>query len=1584
MPARARPASSTATEVAPQENMVNMMPGLQFNEALSWRAGKAIPVADLLRRLQALSKEMRDMEQEENERQSFTRVAKELASPNLLTHKDKGVKAWTASCLVDILRLCAPDAPYTEQQLRDIFTMLITSILPALSDPSNAYNVQHTYVLQSLSQVKSIVLVTDIPNSENLILYLFTSFFDILSGFSRASGEEQLPKNVDYNMTSILVTIVDESSSLPQEAVDTIVAQFLRTDPRVIGSTHSKGKKSGIVDQKQSTLVLKELPPAYNMAKMICNSCEDKMAREISKYFNDVIVEASASSHQNRRSSRDMEDVDDSALGPTEEDLKELHKAHRLLRELWRACPAVLQNVIPQLEAELSAENLQLRLLATETLGDIISGIGAAGPPPPPVMDPATYPQINLAGWSDSSQPINLLTKPRSPQSFPQAHSHAYTSFLSRRQDKSAVIRSAWTVGIGRILTTSAGGVGLNPSDQQRLVEDLSRMLNDADEKVRIAAIKAVATFSFRDIIDKLGPDGSVATAGSVLSNLAERIKDRKHPVRIEATWVLARLWGVASGEIAAGNEQVNSILGATPSKILNAAYIADLEINVLLDHVFFEALLPLSYPPIKSKSVKPTNGDIQRVKDSQTNGEEIKSLDPDKIRTERMLLLGKSLDERASKIFFARCAMQAQLSKYLIAYLQSCEDYNNGVMDKNEVQIKDRLSKLISELAKLLPDQSKVSADLWKFAKMHDRRAYQLIRFCMAPESDYRTVYKALKELNKRIETLPAAPSGLIDTLTPLLYRTSILIYNKSHVPAIMEFSRTDAKSLGSIAHEVMKDISSRTPEVLKAHVSELCRLLQEKAPSLDKPNVAGAVDDLKACAAFARKFPSEIPQDQEFTQAMTSFALRGSPPETAKHAISIVMVASKKKEILAKDLARRCIKGFTYGSPGFLSRLAALSQLSLLAPSELGVDSDVIVDIATKEILLQVRTTFDKGTERYQWATDIDEECNAKCWALKILANKIRSHRDASTLQQVADPVYTLLTTLVSNEGELSTENNTPPNHKSRLRLTAARLLLKLCISKPHEVLLTPAAFHELAEVAQDALFPVRSSFVQRLKKYLAQTKLPPRFYVMPFLLAFEPDEILKAETVTWIRSRAAFFASLKSQQAPGTTSKTQPASKASTILESVFAQLLSLLAHHPDFGDSSEELLDSARYIMFYLSTVANEDNISLIFHIAQRVKGCRDAVSSPPGDSDESIDYSERLYVLSDLAQQAIHSLIDAHNWSLQTIPSLTRLTLPKSLFAEIKDHELAITTAEKNFLPERVKQGLEIQVRNTLRKPKSGVKKRKSEGVEDGLKAKKAKTTRALPIRDGKTTKERKKVRSSGKGESWDDDADDSEPGNVRERGSSEVRERRRSGRVSAVANGAGKSYAERDDEEDERELEELNGPDELAADDDDVGDGDEAADEDADVPMSNPEDEPPADADIEDPPTPPTSTSKAASPTTPKPTSKARARARAKPSSGTRPPSRAKPPVSSKTAPAPSKAKPAPASKPKSAAKGRPNGKAAAKAKPAPAQRAVAARATRSRGTNAAAAAAETEPVAEEMHPGSEEDSELSELGESK
>lgn len=1263
--------------------------------------------------------------------------------------------------------------------------MLISFILPALADPSSAYNQQHLYVLTSLAQVKSIVLLTDIPSSEPLLVNLFVSFFDILAGSSKSSTGEQLGKNVELNMTSILVTMVDESANLPSEVVDVIVAQFFRTDPRAaIGPTGKSKKHAAVVDDKQSTLTMKELPPAYNMAKFICNECPEKMARYVSQYFNDVIVDASASSTANtagkkashRKISDDLGDSEtESAAGPTEDDLKELRKVHQLLRELWRASPAVLQNVIPQLEAELSAENVHLRSLATETFGDIVSGIGAAGLPPPPLLDPAAYPPISLSETSESALNQNVLTKPCSPTPFPQAHPQAYSSFLGRSHDKSAIIRAAWTTGIGRILTTSAGGVGLGQQEEDRLINDLGRMLQDTDERVRIAAVKVIGNFGFREVILKLGASGGVEKSGSLLAILSDRVRDKKHTVRTEAMIVLGRLWGVAAGAIAAGEEQIMTTIGAAPSKILDTYYINDLEIWVLLDHVLYEQLLPLSYPPIKAKSVKVSNGNSQKAKECQTNGDtEAESTDADKIRTERLLLLVKNLDERAKRVFFVLQTRQLQQSKIMSAYLQRCEDYNGGVINENEKAIKEHMKRLIDSVAKQFPDPSKVTDILWKFAKMHDRRSYQLIRFCMAPESDYRTVVKAIKEFTKRIEQNASSPQELLNVLIPFVYRISVLIYNKSHVPAIMEYSRTDEKALAATAHELLREISTRTPEVLKAHVQEICMLLQDDAPNAKKTNNSGALDNLKACASFASKFAKEMPQDRKFVQAMTNFALHGIPAEAAKHAVTVIMTASDRKEMLAKDILQKCIKGFQYGGEGFLSRLATLSQLMLLAPNEVNQEKDAVSDIAIQDILLQVRTSDPGTSESYTWSPTADVECEAKCWALKILVNRVRSHADLDTLSEIAKPVYKVLSNLIANEGELSPAKNTPSTHKPRLRLLAARLCLKLCTKKNTDALFTSTVFNGLALVAQDSILQVRAAFLQRLKKYLSLQKLPQRFYTIPFLLAFEPNTALKSDTTTWIRSRASQFYALKAQQS---------ASKANIVMESVFARLLSLLAHHPDYGTSAEELIDFARYILFYLHPVATEDNLSLIYHIAQRVKQSRDAISP-------STDLDDCLYHLSDLAQLTIRKFEEAHSWNIQTLPG--KIRLPTSLFTEVKDHEEAQHVAEKNFVPEGVEEGVEGLVRTTMKAARSQGKKRRSD-IQDRDDDRSSKRVKSLPIRKGPAKE--KKVKAAPRTKT---------PKKIKRKSSEEIAssERRRSGR----ANVTGGKYAERDDEEDDEEM----------------------------------------------------------------------------------------------------------------------------------------------------------------------------------
>lgn len=119
---RTRLASSPAVEEeeeeAGEEGEEEGTQKLQFSDTISWRAGKPIATPELLKRLKSLAGELREMDQVQVDQMSLTGVAKELAMSNLLEHKDNGVKAFVACCLVDILRLCAPNAPFTGSQIK--------------------------------------------------------------------------------------------------------------------------------------------------------------------------------------------------------------------------------------------------------------------------------------------------------------------------------------------------------------------------------------------------------------------------------------------------------------------------------------------------------------------------------------------------------------------------------------------------------------------------------------------------------------------------------------------------------------------------------------------------------------------------------------------------------------------------------------------------------------------------------------------------------------------------------------------------------------------------------------------------------------------------------------------------------------------------------------------------------------------------------------------------------------------------------------------------------------------------------------------------------------------------------------------------------------------------------------------------------------------------------------------------------------------------------------------------------------------------------------------------------------------------
>jgi sister chromatid cohesion protein PDS5 len=309
---------------------------LSFDEKL---AGKGLNTDVVLKKLKALHTELADMDQELVDVSSLNTARKELISTSIMLHKDRGVKAYAACCLADILRLYAPDAPYTHNELRDIFQFFFRQLSAGLKGADSSYYNEYFHLLESLSTVKSVVLVCDLPNADELMVDIFRDFFGLV--------RRDLAKKIEMFMADILVALIDECQALPPDVLEAIMAQFM--DKNAVSTSHC------FAHMCIDTHVQRMDQPAYRLAVTICNATADKLQRHVCQYFTDIIV-----AH-----SRD-------------EEFDEIRTAHDLVKQLSRSCPALLHSVIPQLEEELRVEEVQLRLIATSVLGEMFSDKGGA------------------------------------------------------------------------------------------------------------------------------------------------------------------------------------------------------------------------------------------------------------------------------------------------------------------------------------------------------------------------------------------------------------------------------------------------------------------------------------------------------------------------------------------------------------------------------------------------------------------------------------------------------------------------------------------------------------------------------------------------------------------------------------------------------------------------------------------------------------------------------------------------------------------------------------------------------------------------------------------------------------------------------------------------------------------------------------------------------------------------------------------------------------------------------------------------------------------------------------------------------
>ncbi|KAI0264684.1 armadillo-type protein [Gloeopeniophorella convolvens] len=1118
-----------AGQVSPQK--------LKFHDKL---AGKGLSTDALLKKLKGLHTQLAELDQDRVDTSTLATARKELIHNTILLHKDRGVKAYAACCLADILRLFAPDAPYTHNELRDIFQFFFRQLATGLKGPDSPYYNEYFHLLESLSTVKSVVLVCDLPNAEELMIDVFRDFFALV--------RHDLAKKIELHMADVLVALIDESTTLPSELMDIIMAQFLDKN---VGHDN----------------------PAYRLAVQVCNTTSDKLQRHICQYFTEIIVQHTP-----------------------EEELDDVRKAHELVKQLNKSCPSLLHLVIPQLEEELRVEDLTLRCMATQVLGEMFSDKGG----------------------------MDLVRK----------YPTTWNFWMLRRNDKSPVVRLAFV--------EAAHGLLVNLPEQKDVVEEaLGTKLLDPDEKIRAAVCKLYSQLDYETALHHVSEQQ--------LRSVAERGFDKKGVVRVEALNSIGKLYSLAYPEIENGDQGAIKQFSWIPQSLLKM--INSQEVKAVAEHTLAEFVFPL----------------LASSREADMD---------ESVWTDRLLTTMKFLDEKAIASLISFSGLKLARPSVYERFVQCCRENNAGIIDENEEDTVRKLNACINRLSATLPDPQKAVDDLSAFAKLNESRLYKLLEVCMDPQTNLKLLVKSSREFLRRLEQSSA---GILSTMGTVLRRASLRLINQSSVPSLLRhlqrgdptgdgYGTSQAQLLANNSQAILSSISKHCPSIYKAHIGELTKAIaDEKNPRLVEVC-------LQALASLTNWDEKLAPGDKRTGERVTRSVLEDNHRH-AKHSARL-LGKLKNGEKLSSDAVDTIANDLTdVDEHKLVAHVAALVEFARTSPDAFESRSETIMNFLVKKVLMSPSPLSpDDMDSDVEWVENdnLSSSLRTRILALKVCRNRCLAHVASDTALEVTTPVLKMFFTLLEHNGSLHGNGKDDPQVRARMRLQAAVSLLHLSTVSQYASAISQN-FALLAITAQDPCYQVRMIFLQKYITLATRQLLPPHFNVIPFLTVHDPEPDVKATAKAYVE--LAYRAS-------------SPSARVNRF-EMIFVQFLHLLAHHPDFALTQEGLPDMAKYIDFYLESVASAENVSLLFHLAGKAKTVRDS---------ESHLYSEYLYALSELSQHIIKALAKARSWALQSIPS--KVKMPTGILRPLPNAEAANKILKQVFLPAEALDWVNVQSRSS--------------------------------------------------------------------------------------------------------------------------------------------------------------------------------------------------------------------------------------------------------------------------------------------
>lgn len=165
-----------------------------------------------------------------------------LVKKELLGHADSNIRLAVASCISEITRITAPDAPYDDDAMKDVFSLIVGAFehLDDIEDPSFG---RRTSILDTVAKVRSCVVMLDLE-CDDLINDMFHHFMRTVN-----SGHSE---TVVSCMETIMRLVIEESEDVQPQLASCLLQNVRK-------------------EEKESS------SPSFELAEKVIGTCREKL-----------------------------------------------------------------------------------------------------------------------------------------------------------------------------------------------------------------------------------------------------------------------------------------------------------------------------------------------------------------------------------------------------------------------------------------------------------------------------------------------------------------------------------------------------------------------------------------------------------------------------------------------------------------------------------------------------------------------------------------------------------------------------------------------------------------------------------------------------------------------------------------------------------------------------------------------------------------------------------------------------------------------------------------------------------------------------------------------------------------------------------------------------------------------------------------------------------------------------------------------------------------------------------------------------------------------------------------------------------